>query len=654
MPALDGIRAVSILGIMANHGGLGWAAGGIISVNVFFVLSGFLITTLLVKEWTRTATIRLRAFWARRARRLLPALFVLLGGIGLYALFFAPAGSQPLLRGDGLATLFYVGNWHQILTGQSYFAQVSAPSPLLHTWTLAIEEQFYLIWPLVVLGVLKLTRRPKSVLIVAVVGALASAIEMAVLFHVGAHVDPNRLYLGTDTRAQDLLVGAAIAVLLYDRSRASSGRARTGLSVMAIAATGVFALEWVAINSSQDIVYQGGFLLADVMVALVIWGVSMAPSGVPARLLGFGPLAFVGRISYGLYLWHWPVDLVLDHARTGLDGYSLFVLRSFTAFAIAVLSWYLVESPIRDRRFTNWRRLVWIPAGAAAAVSILFASTVTAAAVPTANITNAADVANVQKLPINTIEKDAYYAYSFPDQPRRTRVLFVGDSLGLYLGYDMAPYAARYGITIGGRAVSGCGLATQTPYNLHGTPTDSIVPCGQWPEWWQADVDELHPDVVAVVVGWWECLDRPYQGRWQHLGDPAFDALEKAQFEQAVSILSSRGARVALMTSPYYDTGEQLDGQPWDEDNPARVKILNGIIEQVAAEHPGVVSIVPLNRYLDPGGHFTWTIGGKVVRLGDGIHTTPAAGAYLAPKILPKLAALGRANSDRTVVSAPG
>ena len=179
MPALDGIRAVSILGIMANHGGLGWAAGGIISVNVFFVLSGFLITTLLVKEWTQTATVRLRAFWARRARRLLPALFVLVGGIGLYALFFAPNGNQSLLRGDGLATLLYVGNWHQILTGQSYFAQVSAPSPLLHTWTLAIEEQFYLIWPLVVLGLLKLTRRPKSVLIVAVVGALASATEMA-------------------------------------------------------------------------------------------------------------------------------------------------------------------------------------------------------------------------------------------------------------------------------------------------------------------------------------------------------------------------------------------------------------------------------------------------------------------------------------------
>ncbi len=215
MPALDGIRAVSILGIMANHGGFAWADGGVISVNVFFVLTGFLITMLLMKEWTRSGTIRLRAFWARRARRLLPALFVLLGGIGLYALFFAPSGTQSLFRGDGLATLFYVANWHQIVAGQSYFVQVSSPSPLLHTWTLAIEEQFYLVWPLVVLGVLKLTRSPRALFVVAVVGVLASATEMALLFHAGH--DPSRLYYGTDTRAQDILTGAAMAILLYGR-----------------------------------------------------------------------------------------------------------------------------------------------------------------------------------------------------------------------------------------------------------------------------------------------------------------------------------------------------------------------------------------------------------------------------------------------------
>ena len=220
MPALDGIRAVSILGIMANHGGFAWAAGGVISVNVFFVLSGFLITMLLMKEWTRSGTIKLRAFWARRARRLLPALFVLLGGIGIFALFFAPSGSQGSIRTDGLSTLLYFSNWHQILAGQSYFAQVSAPSPLLHTWTLAIEEQFYLVWPIVVVCVLKWTRSPRVLLVVAVLGVLASATEMALLFH--PHLDPSRIYYGTDTRAQDILTGAALGILLFRQPTASS------------------------------------------------------------------------------------------------------------------------------------------------------------------------------------------------------------------------------------------------------------------------------------------------------------------------------------------------------------------------------------------------------------------------------------------------
>jgi peptidoglycan/LPS O-acetylase OafA/YrhL len=630
MPALDGIRAVSIIGVMANHGGLGWASGGgLISVSVFFVLSGYLITTLLLVEWGHTATIRLRAFWARRARRLLPALFVLLGGIGLYAVLFAPAGTQSLLRGDGFATLFYAANWHQILTGQSYFVQVSAPSPLLHTWSLAIEEQFYLVWPLIVLGILKLTRSTRVLFVVAVLGAVASAVEMAVLFHTGPDVDPSRLYFGTDTRAQDILVGAAMAILLRGRPAATGRGARAVFSATAVVAAAVFAVEWIRLNSSPNLIFRGGFLLGDVMVALVICGVTMAPSGPLAWLLGLRPLTFIGRISYGLYLWHWPVFLVVNRARTGLEGYGLFALRSLVTVAIAVVSFYLVELPIRQRRFTTWRRWGWVPVGAVATSAVLLVGTAAGASVPT--------------ISANTVEKEAYYAFSFPPPPpTRVNALFVGDSLALYLGYDMAPYAARYGVTIGGRGTSGCGLASASPYDLHGTPTYSIAPCAQWPKWYQSDVDQLHPDVAVVVLGWWECMDRLYQGRWQHLGDPAFDAYEKAQFEQAVAILSSRGAKVALMTAPYFDTGEQLGGQPWDEDDPGRVRVLNGIIEQVAAEHPGLVSVVPLNRYLDPQGHFTWTIHGQVVRLGDGVHTTPAGGAYLAPKILPQLAALGR------------
>jgi len=629
MPALDGIRAISILGIMANHGGFAWAAGGVISVNVFFVLSGFLITMLLMKEWTRSGTIRLRAFWARRARRLLPALFLLLGIVGLYAVYFAPSGTGSSLRGDGFSTLFYVANWHQIFTGQSYFAQLSSASPLLHTWTLAIEEQFYLFWPIIVVVVLKVTRSPRVLFMVAVIAVVASATEMALLFHSGA--DPSRVYYGTDTRAQDILTGAALGILLFRRPKVESERTRITCSWMAAAAMAVFALEWAGINGSSDLPYRGGFLLADVMVALVICGVTMSPNGLPARVLSFGPLTFVGRISYGLYLWHWPIFLVLDKARTGLEGWSLFALRLVATFVIAVISWYLVETPVRRMTFRNWHSWAWVPAGAVGVAGSLLITTVGAAA--PATILLAPAVANAS---LKTYENAA-----FPQRGNELRVLVVGDSLSLTVGFWMSTYASEYGLVMRGRPLDGCGLATGVPYDLHGMPTYPLAPCAQWPSIWQSDVAQLHPQVVALVIGWWDTMDRMYRGTWQHLGDPAFDSYETKQIETAVSVLSSRGAHVALMTSPFYDSGEQPNGQPWDEDAPARVVLLNKMIESVAAMHPNIASVVPLNKYLDPGGHFASKIDGKVMRFSDGVHTTEDAGTYLAPKILPQLQTMG-------------
>ena len=633
MPALDGIRAVSILGIMANHGGFAWADGGVISVNVFFVLSGFLITMLLMKEWVRSGTIRLRAFWARRARRLLPALFVLLGAIGLYLVWFAPDGTQTAVRGDGLATLFYVANWHEILTGQSYFAQVSAASPLLHTWTLAIEEQFYVVWPILVIAILKLTRSTRFLFVVAVLGVLASATEMALLFHLHPTGDLNRIYWGTDTRAQDILTGAALGILLFRRTPATSSRGRVGFSLVAVAAVAVFVLEWARINGSADLTYRGGFLVADLMVASVILGVTMAPAGLPARVLSLRPLTFTGQISYGLYLWHWPIFLVLNHARTGLDDWPLFLLRVAVTYVVAMLSWYLVETPVRQMTFGSWRSWAWVPVGAAAAAATLFVTaTVSAAASP--NVLADPKAVDAQ---LATYENGA-----FPTGGHRLRVLVVGDSLSLTVGFWLTPYASRYDEVLRGRPLEGCGLATAVPYSFHGTASYPLSPCASWPTIWGNDVTQLKPQVVVLIIGFWEAMDRVYQGRWQHLGEPSFDAYERANLERAVSVLGAGGTHVVLMTSPYYDSGEQLDGQPWDEDDPTRVDILNQMIESVAAQHAGQVSVVPLNKYLDPDGHYTTSIGGQVMRFADGVHTTDAAGTYLAPKILPQLAAAAR------------
>ncbi|MGP8006065.1 MAG: acyltransferase family protein, partial [Acidimicrobiales bacterium] len=176
--ALDGLRGLAVLAVCAFHFGVPGVAGGFLGVDVFYVLSGYLITSLLVKEFERAGTVRLGQFWARRARRLLPALLLVLMAVTLYVRYVALPGTYPGYRGDALATLFYFSNWHQIATSTDYFAATGPVSPLTHTWSLAIEEQFYLVWPLVVLGVLHVARSLRLLLGVCVIGAVASALEM--------------------------------------------------------------------------------------------------------------------------------------------------------------------------------------------------------------------------------------------------------------------------------------------------------------------------------------------------------------------------------------------------------------------------------------------------------------------------------------------
>ena len=210
LPALDGMRACAVLAVMMFHGGIPHMDGGFMGVDAFFVLSGFLITSLLVGEWRQALTIKLGAFWARRARRLLPALLLMLLFVAFFASVIVPKGTYGALRLDALATLLYVSNWHFILVNSNYFNETSASSPLLHTWSLAVEEQFYVIWPLVVLGVLHFTRSLRALFALCCAAAVASALWMHHVYDGG--LNTNRAYLGTDTRSQCLFIGCALAV----------------------------------------------------------------------------------------------------------------------------------------------------------------------------------------------------------------------------------------------------------------------------------------------------------------------------------------------------------------------------------------------------------------------------------------------------------
>ncbi len=647
--ALDGVRAVALLIIMGYHFGVGWLSGGFFSLDIFYVLSGYLITGLLLGEYRRRGRIKLSAFWLRRARRLLPALAIVLVVVSLVVRFAEPAGMYPDFRMSALSALFYFSNWWQIAASSNYFNATGPIYPLTHTWSLAVEEQFYLVWPLVVLAVMHLARTVargiRVLLTLSVVGALASALEMALLYH--PDTNTTRLYFGTDTHAQSILVGSVLAcgLTLFQMRRGEEGMAprasrrawRVALTVVGLAGLGGTLVLTVTEEgtSGSAFPYRGGFLLSALSAAALIVGAVCVRDGPIAAGLSWRPVVWIGTVSYGAYLWHYPVFLFLDGARTGRQGLALLAIRFATTFALAAASYYLVERPVMEGTFWRSVRAV-VPA-----VGFIAATVVVVVAATAVSSASAAPFAPTPAQ-ANRAEWQAYQVHSFDRATGRVTVLMVGDSLSLTVAIGMAPYAQEYGVDLGGRSHTGCGVAIALPLDDHGVIGDPFPNCPDWPTWWSDDVRQLHPEVVGLVIGFWEVQDRWLDGRWQHIGEPGYDAYETAQLERAVAILSSQGARVALFTSPFFDTGEQPDGQPWPQDAPARVLRLNQLIEAVAHRHPGVVSVIPLNTYLDPDGHFTRTIDGQVVRQPDGVHTTLAGGTYLAPKILPQLAALGR------------
>jgi peptidoglycan/LPS O-acetylase OafA/YrhL len=629
---LDGIRAFAVGAVMAFHAGVTHVTGGFLGVDAFFCLSGFLITSLLLGEARHTGTIRLGAFWARRARRLLPALFLVLCFVGLYAWLAAPAGAYPGLRLDSLATLLYVANWHFILQGQSYFQAALAPSPLTHTWSLAIEEQFYLVWPLVVLGIIKLRRSAGAVLAVAVAGALASTAWMAWLHRAGG--DPTRLYYGTDTHAMTMLTGAALAaaMILVAKGRdGASVRAHGATSavvqVLGFAGAAVLAAMALKVTGTTPWLYKGGFLLAGVATAAIIVSVVVVPRGILGAILGVGPIRFVGRISYGLYLWHYPLFLWLDHGRTGLFGLRLLALRAGVTLVIATASFYLVERPIRHGLVLRGAKAVVLTATSVVATLAIITATSLAAAAPTEGT-----------LPIQPPFHDP------------VRALIIGDSTALTLGIAIAPWTHLYDVNESDQGILGCGVTVSDAQKEQGVYVPTAWPCRTDPgthptiyEMWRKEVAKFRPDVVAILAGRWETHTVLRGGEHLNITQPGFQADVAAGLARAVRIASADGARVVLLTAPCTDSGEQPNGSPWPEDSPARLAIYNAIVDRVARTTGA--SVLDLHAMVCPNGTYQQVIDGVTIRSPDGVHFAVGpngAGPYLAPRILSVLVAEGR------------
>lgn len=369
MPGLDGLRAVAVLAVIAYHVGFEGAPGGLLGVGVFFTLSGYLITDILLAQVDRGG-IRLTSFWGARARRLLPALFVLLVVVTAWVTILGP--HQPSdYRGGVLSALFYVNNWWLIFHDVSYFQAFNAPAPLNHLWSLSVEEQFYIVWPfLVMAGVALVRERPgpgggRPRLALATLGlALVSTILMIALYNPG--IDPSRVYYGTDTRAMELLVGAALAMVWPSRKlRADiSPQARRTLDVAGVAGLLVIALMFWRSTEFSPFLYRGGFLLLTVATAVAV-GVMAHPASRLGPIVGCRPMVWIGQRSYGIYLWHFPI-IILTTPAGETPGLVAAVLQIAATFGVAALSWRYVEDPIRHgglkRTWAQWRAGRWRPA----------------------------------------------------------------------------------------------------------------------------------------------------------------------------------------------------------------------------------------------------------------------------------------------------
>ena len=656
VPALDGVRALAVAGVLAFHGGVSQLRGGFLGVDAFFVLSGYLITTLLLVERQRTGRIDLAAFWGRRARRLLPALLLVIAVIAVAAPRFLPREEVRLLRGDGLAALFYVANWRMIDRGGDYFAQTAAPSPLQHTWSLGIEEQFYLLWPLVLAGLLWHGWRVRAVALVCAAGAAVSAVWLALVYR-GA--DPTRAYYATDTRASSLLIGATLAAVLVARAPRGPLTGRPRRLVLAIAGMGVVYLAWAWTHLAGDDawLYRGALALSAVSVAAVLASVVLVPDGLPARVLGLAPLAALGRISYGVYLWHWPVFIAANADRTGQHGVALLALRCLITLVIAILSYVLLERPIRSSFSLATHRWRGVTA-TATAVAVAVATVIVATSVPSVPTGNAGQspVAGVQGVDgLDAIDQGGRSVVSPPPgkgaptarpssrHDRRPGEPVVVDVFGDSVAWSLVTYLpSRPGLDVRDRTSLGCGVSSTAPYRYFGQTYPTLLKkCRNWPARWGKAVRRDNPDVAFILVGRWETMDRMLNGRWTHIGDPAFDEHLRSQLETAIAVAGSRGARVVLGTEPYNRRGEQPDGSLYPEDHPQRVTDWNRLLRQVAAATPNV-RVVDFGRRVSPEGRFSWTAGGVQVRA-DGLHLTPSGvQQWVAPWLLPKLRSAAR------------
>jgi peptidoglycan/LPS O-acetylase OafA/YrhL len=543
LPGLDGLRGLAVLGVIVFHGGV-WLKGGYLGVDLFFVLSGFLITSIILAEVEKTGKLALSRFWIRRARRLFPALLSLMPAIALYARFVAKPDELAEIRSGALATLGYVANWQQIFSHKSYWDLFAAPSPLEHTWSLAIEEQFYVVWPFlcaIALGAAKLRR--KGFFVVTLVLFLASVGVSLALLH--RPEGTSRIYFGTDTRSAAILMGAALACVMGPEPIVPER------SVRALDVGGGFALlilgwAWVALDGQDPRLYRGGFWITE-LLCLVLIACGVAGKGsVIGRILAFRPLAYVGTISYGLYLWHWPIDCVLTPERVHVGPIPLFLLRTAATFAIAVPSHRFFESKIRANGLGVRFPVVVTLAAFVAAGALVFRATKPR---PVASVPLLVPVKPGEYPGPFSVETRALPPASAL-RPGTLRILVLGDSVSQKLGLALRFRQEEFGTFVAERGVGNCSIMetlSVTRFDPGSHPDPSHGCAAHWVE----DVNELQPDVTFIALGGGFFATMFVNGKEVTSCDPGWADAYRGRLLQLVDEMGPKAGRVMLMTVPY-------------------------------------------------------------------------------------------------------
>jgi peptidoglycan/LPS O-acetylase OafA/YrhL len=644
-PALDGIRTLAVVAVLLFHIHAPGFGGGFVGVDVFFVLSGFLITGLLLHDIRHHDAVRLARFWTRRFRRLMPAFVVMiLAVIGWSATLSLPL-ERDGLRADALWSLLYVGNWHFIQTA-SYFESTGSPSPLQHVWSLAVEEQFYVGWPLLVGLVALIARRmarrrghahpravPGLLVVVAVVLCVGSAVALAVLHDPAA---PERAYMGTDARAFEPLAGAALAGLFSSaRVRRHSARVATPLVAVGLIglAVGTTTLGTVTGGAVQGY-YQGGAALFTLSAVALVAGTAAAPGAILGRILGCAPMAWLGQISYGIYLWHWPLRVWIipdDDRFHPIRGAGVAVL----SVLLAAASFYLVERPIREGRLAAWlnARRTFVTAAGVLAASVALTGAIRA-----------------------------------PEPVDGRSLVFVGDSVPRRLAPILASWTQRndryatWQITDG--SVGGCPAIPITP--RLGDARTPHLPGANCPAKVARAQAKAFAAAEADVVVWWsraEEYDRlAADGTYLAVGTPQFWIAQQADLRRQVAEIRRRtGAAVVLVGIDRPGEGMRSRCTPRDC-HPFLRRLLdrddlrvawNRLLAAEARRTPGVGYLEVDDLYC----RNTRTpcddrMSDRTFARPDGSHFSPAAGALIAKPFLDRVT-LAAGDARREVPPAP-